>query len=210
MIDTFVQRPTRPMEWVADAVRALAALSVVVVGIGWGFVEIAVLMLALAAVLVPRFLGVRAGFDVMVGVTVLVAAWSSVFELYTRVDGWDIVVHVALNGVLAALAVIVAQLVGFLPSHGHRAGLIVSTVAVGLATGVLWEIGEWWGHNIVDDAIYVGYDDTLGDLVSGGAGALVAGLALPFLTARSRLRTADRPLGDAASTTRHPGASVSG
>ncbi|KQR61837.1 hypothetical protein [Frigoribacterium sp. Leaf172] len=210
MIDTFVQRPTRPMEWAADAVRALAALSVVVVGIGWGFVEIAVLMLALAAVLVPRFLGVRAGFDVMVGVTVLVAAWSSVFELYTRVDGWDIVVHVALNGVLAALAVIVAQLVGFLPSHGHRAGLIVSTVAVGLATGVLWEIGEWWGHNIVDDAIYVGYDDTLGDLVSGGAGALVAGLALPFLTARSRLRTADRPLGDAASTTRHPGASVSG
>jgi hypothetical protein len=209
MIDAFVHRPTRPLEWVADAVRALAALSVVVVGIGWGFVEIAVLMLALAAVLVPRFLGVRAGFDITVGVTVLVAAWSSVFELYTRVDGWDTLVHFALNGVLAALAVIVAQLVGFLPSHGHRAGLIVSTVAVGLAAGVLWEIGEWWGHNIVDDAIYVGYDDTIGDLVSGGAGALVAGLALPFLAARSRLHTGDRALGGTP-TTERPGAAISG
>jgi hypothetical protein len=103
----------------------------------------------------------------------------------------------------------VAQLVGFLPSHGHRAGLIVSTVAVGLAAGVLWEIGEWWGHNIVDDAIYVGYDDTIGDLVSGGAGALVAGLGLPFLAARSRLHTGDRALGGTP-TTERPGAAISG
>lgn len=195
MIETFLQRPARPTEWVADAVRALAALSVVVVGIGWGFVEIAVMMLALAAVLAPRFLGVRPGFDVFAGATVLVAAWSSVFELYTRIAGWDTLVHFALNGVLAALAVIVVQHTGFVPSRGHRLGLAAATVAIGLAAGVLWEIGEWWGHHVVDDAIFVTYDDTIGDLAAGGAGALVAGIALPVLTARRRRHDAGGPTG---------------
>ena len=70
-----------------------------------------------------------------------------------------------------------------------------ATVAIGLAAGVLWEIGEWWGHHVVDDAIFVTYDDTIGDLAAGGAGALVAGIALPVLTARRRLHDAGGPTG---------------
>lgn len=188
MIETFLRSPTRPSEFAADAVRIVAALSVVVAGIGWGFVEIAVMMLALAAVLAPRALGVRAGLDLATGATVLVAAWSSVFELYTSVVGWDTVVHLVLNGLLAALAVITAQRAGFLPERGHRPGLVVATVCVGLAAGVLWEIGEWLGHTLIDEAIFVGYDDTIGDLVAGGLGALSAGLLLPVLAARSAWR----------------------
>jgi len=46
--ETFLRRPYGVLEYVADAVRVVAALSVVVAGIGWGVVEIAVLARARA------------------------------------------------------------------------------------------------------------------------------------------------------------------
>jgi hypothetical protein len=36
----------------------------------------------------------------------------------------------------------------------------------------------WFGHTYVDEAINVCYDDTVGDLASGGLGSLLVGLAL--------------------------------
>lgn len=189
--ETFLRRPHGTLEYVADAVRVVAALSVVVVGVGWGVVEIAVLMLALLGTLVPRMLGLRASVDLMVGVAVLGAAWSSVFELYTRIAGYDTVVHFALNGLLAAVVVVLAQRAGWVvsvsgPGRGGagrsaRVGSVVLTVAFGLAVGTLWEMGEWAGHTLVDSAIFVDYDDTIGDLAAGGLGSLLVGLALPFV-----------------------------
>jgi hypothetical protein len=192
LAETFLRRPHGVLEYVADAVRVVAALSVVVVGVGWGVVEIAVLMLALLGTLVPRMLGLRATFDLMVGVAALGAAWSSVFELYTRITGYDTVVHFVLNGLLAAVFVVLAHRAGWVvsPDHGDgrggagrsaRVGSVLVTVAFGLAAGTLWEMGEWAGHTLVDSAIFVGYDDTIGDLAAGGLGSLLAGLALPFL-----------------------------
>jgi hypothetical protein len=189
--EAFLRRPHGTLEYVADAVRVVAALSVVVVGVGWGVVEIAVLMLALLGTLVPRMLGLRASVDLMVGVAVLGAAWSSVFELYTRVAGYDTVVHFVLNGLLAAVVVVLARRVGWVVSpddagrggagRSARVGSVVLTVAFGLAAGTLWEMGEWAGHTLVDSAIFVGYDDTIGDLAAGGLGSLLAGLAMPFV-----------------------------
>jgi len=189
--EAFLRRPHGTLEYVADAVRVVAALSVVVVGVGWGVVEIAVLMLALLGTLVPRMLGLRASVDLMVGVAVLGAAWSSVFELYTRVAGYDTVVHFVLNGLLAAVVVVLARRAGWVVSpddagrggagRSARVGSVVLTVAFGLAAGTLWEMGEWAGHTLVDSAIFVGYDDTIGDLAAGGLGSLLAGLAMPFV-----------------------------
>jgi len=193
LAETFLRRPHGALEYVADAVRVVAALSVVVVGVGWGVVEIAVLMLALLGTLVPRMLGLRATFDLMVGVAALGAAWSSVFELYTRVAGYDTVVHFVLNGLLAAVFVVLAQRAGWVVSldrgddgrggagRSARVGSVLLAVAFGLAAGTLWEMGEWAGHTLIDSAIFVGYDDTIGDLAAGGLGSLLAGLALPFL-----------------------------
>ncbi|ROS52554.1 hypothetical protein EDF50_1019 [Frigoribacterium sp. PhB24] len=193
LAETFLRRPYGLLEYVADAVRVVAALSVVVVGVGWGVVEIAVLMLALLGTLVPRMLGLRATFDLMVGVAALGAAWSSVFELYTRVAGYDTVVHFVLNGLLAAVFVVLARRAGWIVSldrdrdgrggagRSARVGSVLLTVAFGLAAGTLWEMGEWAGHTLIDSAIFVGYDDTIGDLAAGGLGSLLAGLGLPFL-----------------------------
>jgi glycosyltransferase involved in cell wall biosynthesis len=61
----------------------------------------------------------------------------------------------------------------------------VTTVALGCALGVLWEIGEWYGHTFLDPRIQVGYPDTMGDLASDALGSLVAGVVL-VRTARWR------------------------
>jgi hypothetical protein len=62
---------------------------------------------------------------------------------------------------------------------------VVMTVALGLSLGVLWEILEWFGHTFIDEEIFVGYVDSIGDLIWGGAGALLAGYSMPFLRGRS-------------------------
>lgn len=188
--ETFLRRPNSTGELAADALRLLGVLSVVAGGVNWGFVEVAVFALTLLGMLVPRFLGVRPGFDIAVGGTLLVAAWSGVFELYTSVAWLDVVIHFAANGLLAALIFVVAARAGAVADVGPgtpsllRSALL--TTVFGLAAGVLWEMGEWAGHTFIDAAIFVGYDDTIGDLAVGGLGSLLAGVCIRWLTADSR------------------------
>jgi hypothetical protein len=187
--ETFLRRPNGTDEWAADVVRTLGVVSVIVGGIHWGFVEVAVFALTLLGMLVPRFLGVRPGFDIAIGVTLLVAAWSGVFELYTSIDWLDIVIHFAANGLLAALIFAVAARSGMVAAAepgSSRVGPALLTTVFGLAAGALWEMGEWAGHTLIDPAIFVGYDDTIGDLAVGGLGSLLAGLCIGWLTAESR------------------------
>jgi hypothetical protein len=180
--DTFLRRPGSAAAVVADVVRAVAAVSVVAATIGWGPVEFAVFMLSLLGALVPRALGIGAPLDIATGVTCVVAAWSNVFGLYTTVLGWDKVVHFALTAVVAALVVVVTRRSGFLPPvTGHRLGHATVATLLGLGLGALWEMGEWAGHTFIDTGIFVHYVDTIGDLGADGLGALMAGLALPWL-----------------------------
>jgi hypothetical protein len=188
--ETFLRRPNGVHELAADALRGLGVLSVIAGGIGWGFVEVAVFALTLLGMLVPRYLGLRPGFDIAVGGTLLVAAWSAVFELYTRVAWLDVVIHFGANGLLAALIFVVAARTGVVADvePGTRSLLRSAflTTVFGLAAGVLWEMGEWVGHTVIDPAIFVGYNDTIGDLAVGGLGSLLAGLGIRRLTAESR------------------------
>lgn len=188
--ETFLRRPIGAGELAADGLRVLGVLSVAAGGIGWGFVEVAVFLLTLLGMLVPRFLGVRPGFDIAIGGTLLMAAWSGVFELYTSIDWLDIVIHFAANGLLAALIFTVAARLGIVAQPGagtpSLVGSALLTTVFGLAAGALWEMGEWAGHTFIDSAIFVGYDDTIGDLAVGGLGSLLAGLCIRWLTAESR------------------------
>jgi len=188
--ETFLRRPRGGAELTADALRVLGVISIAIGGIHWGFVEVAVFALTLLGMLVPRFLGLRPGFDIAVGGTLLVAAWSGVFELYTSIDWLDIVIHFAANGLLAALFFVVAARTGVVPDVTAgtpsllRSALL--TTVLGLAAGVLWEMGEWAGHTFIDSAIFVSYTDTIGDLAVGGFGSLLAGLCIRWLSSESR------------------------
>lgn len=129
--------------------------------------------------------GVRPWFDVLSGVTLLVAAWSNVFELYTRFPGWDLVVHVIATAVLSAVGYLALSPWRIVPDprtpEFRVAAGVVLTTAIGLAISALWEMVEWIGHAVITDDIFVTYDDTIGDMAFGGLGALGAGVLLSFV-----------------------------
>ncbi|MFC7431402.1 MULTISPECIES: hypothetical protein [unclassified Agrococcus] len=192
LLADLVRRPASGWEWLADGVRVLGAASVVVGGVGWGFSAAAVLLLAASAALLPRVLGLRGGIDAGFGAVVLLAAWSGVTELYQRIPWWDVAVHVVCTGLIVVVGIVVLSRAGIVahPSSAPTFATAAVGATLGLALGALWEIVEWLGHNVVDSAIFVEYDDTIGDMAAGGAGALLAGI----LVAKARL---ERPRADA-------------
>ena len=74
MIERFLAAPRGVGAWVADGVRLLGALGVVAAFVWWAPGDAGILALSLLALVVPRFAGVRPGFDIAFCVTVLVAA----------------------------------------------------------------------------------------------------------------------------------------
>ena len=183
----FLRRPEGAAEIIADLIRVIGALSVVVAAIWFSATDAGILALALPALLVPRFLAVRPAFDIPYGLIVLIAAWSNVFDLYRTVPGWDLVVHFLCTGVIAAMAYLALAQFRIVPARGGESFApripIVIVTALGLAVSALWEMIEWLGYTFISDDIFVAYQDTIGDMAIGGVGALVAAL----LVARVRL-----------------------
>lgn len=182
MKEHFLRPPRTPADWAADALRVVGVLAVVAAAVWWGPTDAGIAALALPALVLPRMLGVRGWFDVLVCVTVLAAAWSNVFDLYTSVTGWDLLLHFVCTGVLAivaALGVSRAGVVEMTPGPGvprRRALMLVPTIA--LAISALWEMVEWIGWSYLSDEIFVTYQDTIGDMVFGGLGGVAAGALL--------------------------------
>jgi len=81
--------------------------------------------------------------------TLLVAAWSNVFDVYAQIWWWDIVVHALCAGSLATMTYLVLAHKGIVPSPTTpgvgAVGPVVLTVAFGLALGAVWEMIEWFG-----------------------------------------------------------------
>lgn len=190
MIATFMRPPREAAEYLADALRLIGLLSVVVALVGWSMVDAAVFGLVMFGLVLPRFLGVRPALDVCFGLTLLVAGWSAVLDVYLAVRWWDIPVHFLLNGLIAAVAYVLVIRLRFVPDPDLErvplAATVTLTTALGLSAGVVWEIGEWAGHTFIDETIFVGYRDSIGDLAVGGLGALAAGLAGRYLAGDSR------------------------
>ena len=184
-----LKRPPRgATDWLADAVRAVAIVVVIVSLFALPFTDVAVLSMSLPAVMLSRMIGLRSGLDLVTCVTVFVAAGSNVIDLYRAWTGWDLVVHLVCTGVLAAVALVLLDDARVIePTRRRRTPIIVATMA-GLALSAVWEMVEWFGYRFITDAIFVTYDDTIGDMIAGGAGALIAGV----LASRFSLTRADR------------------
>jgi len=128
-----------------------------------------ILALALPVLVVPRFVGVRAWFDIAFCAVVLLAAWSNVLDLYSGIAGWDIVMHFVCTGVIAAMGYLVLVRLRMLPEppRSLRRLPLVLTPVIGLAVSAVWEMIEWIGWRFVSSDIYVGYQDTIGDMAAG-------------------------------------------
>lgn len=174
----------------ADSVRVLGALSVLVAVIWRGPVELSLFLLVLLGLVVPRVFGAPALLDLALGVTLLAAGWFAVLDAFAAVGPLDLVVHCAANGLLAVTAYLLLVRLGAVPDPAgpgpvhHGFGTVVVVTALGVLLGLLWELGEWAGHTYVDPGINVGYEDTLGDLAAGGIGSLVAGILVVRAAAR--------------------------
>jgi hypothetical protein len=190
VIENFLRPPDGRTAIVADAVRVLGLLSVLVAAIWWTATDAGVLALVLPALLLPRFIAARPLFDVVYGVVLLVAAWSNVFDLYTTISWWDLAVHLTCTGVVAAMIFLLLEQVAIVttPRSGPvtAAVPIVLTTLVGLAASAVWEMIEWLGKAFVSDDIFVAYDDTIADMAIGGLGAVLAGVALATMRRRPR------------------------
>lgn len=193
MREDFLRPPASPAEWAADGIRLLGLISVLAAFVWWTPTDAGILALALPALLVPRLLGVLPWFDVLYGVTVSVAAWSNVLDLYRSISWWDLVVHFVATGVIASIGYVALQRSGVLPDRPRRRTAIVLLPTVGLAISAIWEMVEWLGKTFVDSEIFVTYPDTIGDMAVGGAGALLMGLVLARIRIdRAANRAADR------------------
>ena len=171
--------------WTRAAVRGAGGLAVLslVGGLGWGVVGLALMSLVLLGVTLARVLRLPGGLQLLLDVALVVGAWAALLQLYQRWWWLDMVVHVVATGLLAVLAVTGLLRAGTFgvgtsgvatSGRGQRLGLAAVTLAVGLGLAVVWELGEWAGHTYLDPAIFVSYEDTIGDLAAAGAGSMVA------------------------------------
>ncbi|MFB2585243.1 hypothetical protein [Herbiconiux liukaitaii] len=188
MIAAFLRRPHGALEMVADALRVLGAVGVLVAAIAFGPTDAGVLAFVLPGLLLPRFLGVRPGFDIVYCALLLVAGWSNVLDLYTRIPWWDVLVHFACTGVIAVmLYLLLAQMGVVMDPADDRftpATALVLSATLGLALSAVWEMVEWIGHTFISGEIFVEYDDTIGDMAMGGLGAVIAGIVLAAVPLR--------------------------
>ena len=191
----FLQWPRTAGEFAADGVRIVAVLSVLAGAIWWTPTDAGILAFALPATLLPRFLRVRAGFDIVYGVTVLVAAWSNVFDLYTSVAWWDLAVHFVATGVLAAMLCVLMGRWGVVPwepeTRSPRRVPLVVVPVLALALSALWEMVEWFGYTFISEDIFVAYADTIGDMAVGGLGGVVAGAVIAVVPVGARAAAAE-------------------
>ena len=171
-----------PVRLIADAAALLTLLSLVL-GLWDSGVAVALYSLVLLGQTVVRLAPLRASVQAGTAVILLAAAWTALLDAYQLIPWLDLVMHVVATGLLAAIGTTALLRSGWLqtgPSAG-RAGQTLLTAGLGALLAVLWEVGEWFGHTLLDPAIQVGYEDTVGDLAAGVLGALLAGLLLDRL-----------------------------
>jgi len=57
-------------------------------------------------------------------------------------------------------------------------GIFVVTLALGLAIGAIWEVIEWSSDRFLGSQLSLSNDDTVGDLIADGSGALLGAALL--------------------------------
>lgn len=190
MKEDFLRPPRTAAEWAADGLRVVGVLAVIAAAVWLKPTDAGIAALALPALMLPRMLGLRPWFDVVACVVVLVAAWSNVLDLYRTITGWDLLLHCVCTGVLAIVLAVVIERTG-VAALTRDAGVrprtpLVMLPLLALAISAVWEMIEWVGWAFLSDDIFVTYQDTIGDMVLGGVGGVLAGVLLAWTRVERR------------------------
>ncbi len=192
----------------ADLFRLLATVSLVSGTLLFPIETAVRLSLLLIVLFAARLMRLPAGFDATFCGVMLSATWIGAEGWYGKLAWLAPVAHTTTPGLVAVAVVLFLTSRGMLDLSAQSKLVRVTTTvflvfAFGLAAAALWEIYEWrafelfWGNTIT-----TGYQDTMEDLVAGGVGALVAGLALAAGTVPSNVRHAEVAPGQGGSAAR--------
>ena len=111
-------------------------------------------------------------------------------DLYDRIWWFDDWMHFFNTGLLAAAVVMLTM-----HHRSTRAAIVERALAFGATAALAWEIAEYYAFLHRWDALPNRlYEDTLGDLVLGTLGSVVAGLVVHRLWRTGRLATTAAPL----------------
>jgi hypothetical protein len=154
-----------------------AAIAFASLGLG-GAVNLAV---AAGAVVLVRPLNLPRPYDASFILAMAIVGFGEALRLYDRFVHFDTVVHFVvplLGAPIVYIALARADVLSDPKDHAQRhqlVGLFVVTLALGLALGAAWEILEWISDHAFGSELQTGQEDTIGDLVADGAGALLGG-----------------------------------
>ena len=108
--------------------------------------------------------------DLLVSIPFLVDTAGNALDLYDSVIWFDDACH------LVNWALLLGGLAVSLPTWLHPWTRLGLTVGLGAATALLWEVGEYYAFLRNSPELATAYTDTLGDMVLGTTGSLLAGL----------------------------------
>jgi hypothetical protein len=180
--------------WIRDPIDALRATYYLgaVVLLALGQLDDAV-RLGLTAILVtlPRIVSVPRLFDLGFVLGMALQAWGNVFSLFTNLGWYDSLVHLTLSFWVAPLFYIclarlevVPDLIGPRKPRRSLAGILIITLALGLAFGACYEVYEWAVDNLLGGNLYVSESDTALDLSLDAIGSAAGGALLVLWTTR--------------------------
>ena len=113
--------------------------------------------------------------DLLVSIPFLVDTAGNALDLYDAVTWFDDACH------LVNWALLMGGLAVSLPRRLHPWTRLGLTVGLGSTTALLWEVGEFFAFLRDSPELATAYTDTLGDMVLGTTGSLLAGLLVLWL-----------------------------
>lgn len=163
----------------SDLLRLIAVVAIPAAWIFYGPLPALTMFLVCGGTWITRCYSSTRLQDVAGQVVLLLAGTFSTLSTYKQFEWLDIVVHFL---VLLVLTKILHDLLAHhrmipAPDSSRMAiGSLLTVTGLGALMAVLWEVGEWIGHEFINDEVGVGYLDTIIDLLSGVLGALAAAL----------------------------------
>ena len=187
----------------------------------------AVLALCGALALLGRAASLPRLLDLAFVLALNVQGWGEALGAYDRFAWFDEAAHAVIPALAAPVAYVALARLKVVPDlledhdRGHRVGIVVVTLSLGLALGAIWEMLEWVADTLWDAGLQEGNTDTVTDLTLDGAGALVGGGLLLLWTVRGwgttrripgtnevEATATGAPVGDAAARERQDGSAT--
>lgn len=113
-------------------------------------------------------------------------------NLYDTLRSFDDLMHFVNVGMLCAAVLLLT-----LPRSAGLGAHVERALAFGMSAAVAWEIAEYFAFLRFYGSSFDAYGDTLGDLATGGAGALAAAFVVHRLSRSGRITEGPMPWGRA-------------